>query len=739
MLAEDMRFPALFRSWVPSSNPNFNCSIVQAARATTAAPTIFKAIEFGHPTAQRYLDGGLRCNNPVKYVVEDARSLYPGRAISCVLSLGTGTTGVIGLERPDAFQNMLPTKLIGVLKRIATDCDEQSETMAKQLYEQDKPSSYFRLNVNAGLQHVSLAEWSRMSEVAAHTVQYLRTNDVEQKVEQVVKLLNGRPILLSDTNSYFNFTADDPVPAVALTPTKDLSPTESKAFDKLKKAISHNAFYDSRARSTSSGCLRGTRVNEIRAITDWIDEEGRKKPLFVVKGPAGSGKTSLLNTVTETCKSNKCYAAGFFFSGTDPDRNNDAYFINTIAYQIAVAIPELQPYMSRIIAADDTILTRSLDSQTKFLLLEPLRQLRSEFPDFSRKCHSFVIVVDALGECGNLVEQRRVIAALAEVLSDESFPFVCLLSSRFNLDIEHEMSTTLAAYIHDQVVLGTNGESEQADIRAYLCESIDHIRENHTFGKRIPQGWPTESDLQTIVKKSGGQFIYASTVMKYVESPKDNPHERLRGILGISATKSGEDPFAELDALYRVLMSSVENLSTAIQVLGIHLVRSRYEFWTPRTVKFNFDFQQHFHSLDADIALAPLTSVLKYEDQRVEFYHLSFSEFLLDHTRSGEFFVNPKKWQKWIVSQFVPFFYNDLPHNRRYFTMDSVFDDVKHLIKEAKPGTDLQQAISDGFVLVPNHPKCLGLLLFVTYAFFAQLQINISIDVCLHFSYHTES
>ncbi len=186
-----MRFPTLFRSWVPSSNQSYDCSIVQAARATTAAPTFFKAIEFGHPTAQRYLDGGLWCNNPVKYVMDEARSLHPDRPISCVLSLGTGTTRVIGLERPDAFQNMLSTNFIRVLRGIATDCDEQSEAMAKQLNQRDKPNLYFRLNVNEGLQNVSLAEWSRLNEVESHTVQYLRTNDVGQKVDQMVELLNG--------------------------------------------------------------------------------------------------------------------------------------------------------------------------------------------------------------------------------------------------------------------------------------------------------------------------------------------------------------------------------------------------------------------------------------------------------------------------------------------------------------------------------------------------------------------
>jgi len=167
-----------------------------------------------------------------------------------------------------------------------------------------------------------------------------------------------------------------------------------------------------------------------------------------------------------------------------------------------------------------------------------------------------------------------------------------------------------------------------------------------------------ESDLETIVKKSGGQFIYASTVIKYVKSPKQNPYDQLQHILGISSSKSGEDPFAELDGLFRVLMSSVENLKVATETLGIHLVKSSSKFWIPTTLRHQFDFKGHFRSLDADIALAPLTSVLKYEDGGIDLYHLSFAGFLLDCARSGKYFVDPEKWQKWIISQLVPFFYD---------------------------------------------------------------------------------
>jgi len=50
---------------------------------------------------------------------------------------------------------------------------------------------YFRLNVDHGLQNVSLAEWDKLADVKTHTMQYLLKHDVSQKVDRLVEILNG--------------------------------------------------------------------------------------------------------------------------------------------------------------------------------------------------------------------------------------------------------------------------------------------------------------------------------------------------------------------------------------------------------------------------------------------------------------------------------------------------------------------------------------------------------------------
>jgi len=49
------------------------------------------------------------------------------------------------------------------------------------------PTTYFRLNVDQGMQAIKLSEGEKLNEVEAHTTQYLRRKEV---VDKVVSLAN---------------------------------------------------------------------------------------------------------------------------------------------------------------------------------------------------------------------------------------------------------------------------------------------------------------------------------------------------------------------------------------------------------------------------------------------------------------------------------------------------------------------------------------------------------------------
>lgn len=183
--------PTLFRSYEVAKNKEYNCYIWEAGRATSAAPTFFKRITIGpRGSGVEYVDAGLGCNNPVKQVIAEAARVFGENAqVACVVSIGTGQSGSVGYTRPDAFQKWLPIKLINVLQEIATDSGKTAEEM-EQKYK-NLPGIYHRLDVDRGLQSVSLDEWKRLGDVRLHTKNYTKLELVDKRIDRIVGTLVG--------------------------------------------------------------------------------------------------------------------------------------------------------------------------------------------------------------------------------------------------------------------------------------------------------------------------------------------------------------------------------------------------------------------------------------------------------------------------------------------------------------------------------------------------------------------
>ena len=175
--AHNMNIPTLFRSY-ESHKTHPHCKIWEAARATSAAPTFFKRIEIGR--AQPFIDGGLGRNNPSWVVLDEANTLFGARPIGCLVSIGTGQAEAVGIRRPGFFQKIVPIDVVDALRAIATDFEDTHEHML--LLFAQLPRTYFRLNVEQGMQGIKLSEWERLSKVEAHTAQYLRRKEVDEKL-----------------------------------------------------------------------------------------------------------------------------------------------------------------------------------------------------------------------------------------------------------------------------------------------------------------------------------------------------------------------------------------------------------------------------------------------------------------------------------------------------------------------------------------------------------------------------
>lgn len=111
---------------VPTVNTNnnlFTCTIIEAARATAAAPTYFPTARIGTST---FFDDAMKNNNPILEVIKEVHGPLSNQPVRCLVSIGTGTT-----ERPLYRPGM--TGLVKALTRLATDTEAKHEEVMKDV------------------------------------------------------------------------------------------------------------------------------------------------------------------------------------------------------------------------------------------------------------------------------------------------------------------------------------------------------------------------------------------------------------------------------------------------------------------------------------------------------------------------------------------------------------------------------------------------------------------------------
>jgi hypothetical protein len=144
----------------------------------------------GPGSRQPYIDGGVGINNPTEQVLQEAESIFPDRYIACIISIGTGKMPTIRIPKPGPFQRAVPVDVIKAMTAIATDCEKIHELLASRF--QNNPHVYFRFNVEQGMQGIKLAQWEQLDKVAAHTLQHLKMQEVDQRIEVAVETIRKR-------------------------------------------------------------------------------------------------------------------------------------------------------------------------------------------------------------------------------------------------------------------------------------------------------------------------------------------------------------------------------------------------------------------------------------------------------------------------------------------------------------------------------------------------------------------
>ncbi|KAF9259835.1 hypothetical protein L218DRAFT_981439 [Marasmius fiardii PR-910] len=317
--------------------------------------------------------------------------------------------------------------------------------------------------------------------------------------------------------------------------------------------------HNSELRYPPPKCHPETRREVQQLLAEEIDSHAGSR-IYWLSGSAGVGKSAVAQSVSENCEQNRKLVASFFFYRNHPKRNVPTYLFLTIAYGLASTVPELRDSIGSAIQSNPMLLHSSLELQFTELIAKPCRSLGGQGQEWGERPR--LVVIDGLDECNGSEPQTRVLSIIADAIRDKAgLALQFLICSRPEPTIReffdsNIFSPNLWCYsLHDDA-------SAWHDIKAFLCTGFQTIRLKPRYQHiPFPAPWPSNNVINILAEKSSGQFIYPSTILKYVDDEYSNPCQRLDVVCGLALNADSTSPFQELDLLYTHILSTHFSIS----------------------------------------------------------------------------------------------------------------------------------------------------------------------------------
>ncbi|KAJ7487098.1 hypothetical protein FB451DRAFT_776463 [Mycena latifolia] len=214
--------PEFFRSYDTPDEPANDCMIWEAARATSATPGLFKPISIGFKgMKQEYISGSVGHNNPTTLVLTEAGRIFPSRPVVLVVSIGSGHPNTIQILKSPS-----PSVFAQTMQSIVADCERTHQDNEHRYW--GTSNTYFRFNVQQGMQGLELQHWENLDQVSTHTEAYLQTEEAKSKLTGTSEVLLN-PTIRSPHSPLYLKTC--PLPSFRFTGREDILHQMEKYFN----------------------------------------------------------------------------------------------------------------------------------------------------------------------------------------------------------------------------------------------------------------------------------------------------------------------------------------------------------------------------------------------------------------------------------------------------------------------------------------------------------------------------
>ncbi|KAJ7608365.1 hypothetical protein FB45DRAFT_1129576, partial [Roridomyces roridus] len=398
-------------------------------------------------------------------------------------------------------------------------------------------------------------------------------------------------------------------------------------LDILHRHAALESLYDSAESFPQPRCHPETRVKLLEDLWHQIQEPNTR--VLWLHGPAGAGKSAVMQTLCQRLYDAGQLGGSFFFKRDHPTRGSGRFLFATLAYQLAMFDLDLGIRISEVVETKPSLVAASIASQSQELIAKPCLSAEHWTPR--------ILLIDGLDECDGVAVQQEILRAIFQLFRKHPLPVKNFVASRPEPDIRHLFDENPFDGLYT-----LNIEQSFADVETFLRREFSRVHREHPTMSHVPLPWPTADVLDTLVWKSSGYFIYASTIIKFVDDQDFRPTDQLAIVLDPSSERDAL-PYAALDRLY---------LQILFQVPG----RSRRPLLSILAAIVMYPFKLGIHQLecifglangDVRLILRRLHSILRVPPVNsgglLYAIHGSLGDFLLTASRSSIFHLGAQE------------------------------------------------------------------------------------------------
>ncbi|KAF5373835.1 hypothetical protein D9758_000999 [Tetrapyrgos nigripes] len=344
-------------------------------------------------------------------------------------------------------------------------------------------------------------------------------------------------------------------------------------------------------------------------------------------GMAGTGKSTIAQTVCLQLKRKGLLGGEFFCSRQIEECHDYHKVIPTIAYQLASCNAEYQQALCDVLNEDLQLAFKEPQYQVTKLLIDPWKNaVKGKKSTFLAS----VIVIDALDECRDI---SLVLEFIVPAIKKQELPGLkFFLTSRpeqhikkhFDLDtIQQEGLYVQRFYLHN-----VEKSIVKKDISLFLESGLIELG-------------ISKDKLDILVERSGALFIYAATLVKYLTSGGHRASSRLEKVLNV---KGSPDKIQTqmLDELYtQILSDSLDKLSPEEKDQSIKVIHTAIMTGTPVSCQIIADLLG-YKLQDVKATISELQSVLYTSgpEEVIYTFHASFADYITSKDRAEDLHCN---------------------------------------------------------------------------------------------------